>query len=103
MLTVFLYGCETWVLNDKNIKTINAFATVGYRKILGINQMIDKISNTEVLRRVNSHELIKYVYKRQLEKTGHRLRSPSTSLTNKYALYVPTHGRRAPGVTSNNF
>ena len=76
MLTVFLYGCETWVLNDKNIKTINAVATVGYRKILGINQMIDKISNTEVLRRVNSHELIKYVYKRQLEKrdivSGHQ-------------------------------
>ena len=103
VLTVFLYGCETWIINEADKETINSFATICYRKILGIDQVIDHATNEEVLKRVKTTELILHVHRRQLEKTGHRLRKPAGSLANRYALYEPALGQRRPGRPRTTF
>ena len=103
VLTVFLYGCESWTLNEADKDSINSFATTCYRRILDIDQAIEHVTNKEVLKRVKSTELILHIQKRQLEKTGHRLRKPESSLANRFALYVPKHGRRGPGRPRTSF
>ena len=97
VLTIFLYGCETWIITEMDADCINSLATICYRKILHIDQVIEHVTNQEVLRRVKTQELIFHVQKRQLEKTGHRLRKPEGSFANRYAIYEPSHGHRTPG------
>ena len=97
VLTVFLYGCETWILTNQEEQRINAFATTCYRHILHIDQEQDRVTNVDLYTMVNAQELVVEVHKRQLRKLGHFLRKPSTALTNKYALYEPSHGTRRPG------
>ena len=61
------------------------------------------ITNEEVYRRVNEMELIHEVRKRQLRKIGHYLRKPPTSISGKYALYIPEHGHRNAGRQKQSF
>ena len=37
ILSIILYGCETWILNETLEKIINAFESKSYRRILGIS------------------------------------------------------------------
>ena len=97
VLTVFLFGCESWLLNEQNTQAINTLATICYRKILNIRQEEEHITNADLLRMVNAEPLIMQVQKQQLKKTGHRIRKPTNSIANRYALYEPTHGNRGRG------
>ena len=87
VLTVFLFGCESWLLDEQNIQAINTLATICYRKILHIRQEEEHITNADLLRMVNAEPLILQVQKQQLKKTGHRIRKPTNSIANRYALY----------------
>jgi hypothetical protein len=61
------------------------------------------VTNTALLRMVHAEPLILEVYRRQLKKTGHRLRQPPTSIANRSALYAPTHGYRGRGRPRSSF
>ena len=45
---------ETWTITKADEEKINSLTTICYRKILGIDQVVDRISNEELLRRVNA-------------------------------------------------
>ena len=94
---------ETWTITKADEEKINSLTTICYRKILGIDQVVDRISNEELLRRVNATDLFLEVQRRQLSKVGHKLRKPKTSMAHRYALYDPTHHQRHPGRPHPNF
>lgn len=103
VIPIFLYGCEAWNLTEASKHTINTFQTTTLRHILHIQQAYDHITNQELLHRAKTTPLTLQIEKRQLSKTGHRLRKPEHSLSNIYALYEPTHGHRKPGRPKPSF
>ena len=48
VLSIFLYACETWVINDRDAIKINILATKCYRYILHIQQEEEHVSNAEL-------------------------------------------------------
>ena len=95
-VTILLYGCESWVLSQDMESKINAFATSCYRIMLDVKRK-DRIPNTIIHSRTNTQPLIHCVRKRQLRFLGHILRLPEEEPARRYALYIPTHGRRRRG------
>ena len=55
-ISILLYGCESWVINQKMSNTLNSFATNCYRIMLGIKKL-DKISNEAVYSKVGRNQL----------------------------------------------
>ena len=68
VVSILLYGCESWVIDEELEKQINSFATTCYRSLLGI-KWCDHVSNEKVLEKVKKAPLIDTVRKRQLEHT----------------------------------
>ena len=93
---VLLYGCESWVLSVNMENKMNAFATSCYRIMLGIKHL-DCVRNTQIHEMTNTQPLIITVRQRQLCFLGHILRMPEDEPCRRYALFIPTHGRRRPG------
>ena len=95
-VTVLLYGCESWVITNDMESKINAFATSCYRVMLNIKRL-DFVSNFRIYAITDTQPFIMLVRQRQLRFLGHILRMPPEEPCNKYALYIPTHGKRRPG------
>lgn len=95
-VTILLYGCESWVVSQDMECKINAFATSCYRIMLNIKR-IDHVPNSSIYVMTNTEPLIHCVRMRQLRFLGHILRLPEEEPARRYALYVPTHGKRRPG------
>jgi len=72
---VVKYSCESWTLNKDLSRRINALEQWCYRRLLKI-KWIDKISNEEVLRRMNMEDMSLYnsIKKQKLSFAGHLLR-----------------------------
>ena len=47
-----LYGCEAWIINNTDAKSITSFEMKCYRKILRISWM-EKVTNKEVLSKLD--------------------------------------------------
>ena len=84
-----IYGCESWIIDNKHEQQLNAFATSCYRIMLHINKK-DHIKNSDLYERTNTEKLYKTIIKRQLEFIGHILRLPKDEPSRLYALYEPT-------------
>ena len=95
-MTIFLYGCESWVLSQDMECKLNAFATSSYRVMLNIKRR-DHVSNTIIYSMTDTQPLVHCVRKRQLSFLGHVLRLPEEEPVRRYALYIPPHGKRRPG------
>ena len=95
-VTILLYGCESWVISQDMENKINAFATSCYRVMLNIKR-IDHVLNTTVYSMTNTVPLIHLVRHRQLKFLGHILRMSKEEPARRYALYIPTIGKRRPG------
>ena len=95
-VTILLYGCESWVISKDMENKINAFATSCYRVMLNIKR-IDHVLNTTVYSMTNTVPLIYLVRHRQLKFLGHILRMSKEEPARRYALYIPTIGKRRPG------
>ena len=95
-VTIRLYGCESWVISQDMENKINAFATSCYRVMLNIKR-IDHVLNTTVYSMTNTVPLIHLVRHRQLKFLGHILRMSKEEPARRYALYIPTIGKRRPG------
>ena len=96
VVSILLYGAETWSITPTMEARLNSFATSCYRIILGIKRL-DRIRNTIVLDRVKRKNFAKYVFKRQLTTLGHWIRRGQDSLIGRLALYTPTNGRNRRG------
>ena len=92
VLSVMLYGAETWPISIQMNQLINSFATSAYRVTTGVKQL-DKVHNTMVLRSVSRNDL---VHDRQLRFHGHMLRNTHSPYASTYALHQPTHGTTSP-------
>ena len=92
VLSVFLYGSETWVISPQMRDTINAFQTACLRVILDITHE-DRVTNNTVYARTNMHPLTCTIQERQLRFLGHSLRRPADHIVSMYGLYCPPHGR----------
>ncbi|CAM4364063.1 unnamed protein product [Leuciscus chuanchicus] len=97
-ISILLYGCESWIINQKMQNSLNSFATSCYRIMLGIKKM-DRISNKAVYEAVEKNQLILQIQQRQLRFVGHSLRRDLNDQINKYVLYAPEerHGKRSRG------
>ena len=95
-VTILLYGCESWVISQDMENKINAFATSCYRVMLNVKR-IDHILNTTVYSMSNTVPLIHLVRHRQLKCLGHILQMSKEEPARRYALYIPTIGKRRPG------
>ena len=97
VVSILLYGCESWVIDEELEKQINSFATTCYRSLLGI-KWCDHVSNEKVLEKVKKAPLIDTVRKRQLGWLGHTLRLEDQEPAKTFALYEPKHGsfKRGP-------
>jgi hypothetical protein len=73
VLSVLLYGAETWTITPVMEREINGFGTNCLRIILGIRR-IDRITNEVVFSRSHQSALINTVRQRQLGYLGHVLR-----------------------------
>jgi len=65
VLSVMLYGAESWPIGTQMNQLINSFATSGYRIMTGVKRL-DKVRNTTILTSVSRNELIHTVHDRQL-------------------------------------
>ena len=69
VLSVILYGCETWTCTDKDYKRLNIFHTKRLRAILGKRK--DEISNKNLYSRTRSGPLENKIRKARLRWAGH--------------------------------
>ena len=94
VLSVLLYGCESWIVDGKLESDINVFANSCYRTMLGI-KLVDHVSIETILKRVQMPPLINIVRKRQLGWLGHTLRLDNQEPSKIFALYEPKHDHSA--------
>ncbi|XP_045542444.1 uncharacterized protein LOC123723524 [Papilio machaon] len=72
--SILLYGCEAWTIKENLRKGIEAFEIWAYRRMLAIS-WTHKVSNEEVLRRVNQkRELLQTIKMRKVSYLGHVFR-----------------------------
>uniref|UniRef100_A0A8D8SHV0 Craniofacial development protein 2 n=1 Tax=Cacopsylla melanoneura TaxID=428564 RepID=A0A8D8SHV0_9HEMI len=75
VFSVLLYGVETWTLTEATTNKLRAFELWLYRRMLRIS-WIQKITNAEVLRRMNKEaELVNIIKTRKLQYLGHIMRN----------------------------
>ena len=93
IVSILLYGCETWIINTSSENKLNTFANDCYRQILGINR-IDKLPLATIYERVGRGQLITTIRRRQLGWLGHTLRRREDEPARQLALYEPNqrHG-----------
>ena len=101
VLSILLYGCETWIITPKLEQRINSFATNCYRQMLNIKR-VDKVKLDNIYAQVNKRPLINTINKRQLGWLGHTLRRDKDEPTTILALYEPAvqHGQAKRGPKS---
>ena len=92
VLSVFLYGCESWIIDRTLGSRINALAMAFYRTILGISRL-QRIPNETILGWVGQEPLVDTVCRRQLGWLGHVLRRNDDEPAKIFALYQPEHGK----------
>ena len=72
--STLLYGCETWTVTQTHINKLQAFEMWLYRKLKRIS-WTDKVTNEEVLRRVNAkRQVIPTIKMRKTAYFGHMIR-----------------------------
>ena len=95
-VTLLLHGCESGVISQDIENKVIAFATSCYRVMLNIKR-VDHVLNTTVYSMTNTVPLIRLVRHRQLKFLGHILLMSKEEPARRYALYIPTIGKRRPG------
>lgn len=97
VFSVLLYGVETWTVSQEMTKRLEAFELWLYRRMLRISWK-DKITNIEVLRRMNKEtEIIKTVKSRKLQYLGHIMRNEKRYILLQQILQGKINSKRGPG------
>ena len=96
VLSVLLYGCETWVLNNQLDQELDGFGTNCLRIILGIKRT-DRVHNDTIYKMTNMGPITRIVRPRQLRYLGHVLRLDPSEPAKRFALYNATHGKSKQG------
>ena len=102
VISILLYGCESWVMTPTIENQLNTFGTKCLRAILRIS-LLDHITNAELHRRSGLRPIADIARKRQLKWLGHSLRRSPDEPAKIFALYEPTpsQGRAKRGQTAH--
>ena len=96
VLSVLLYGRESWTLLRRNLKSLESFHLRCPRRICGI-QWTDCIPNTEVLSRCNISGIESFVMKCQFRWAGYMSRMPNDKIPKQLLLGQLEQGHRHQG------
>jgi Reverse transcriptase (RNA-dependent DNA polymerase) len=98
VVSILLYGCESWIVTPKIEQKINVVATNCYRNMLNIKRS-DHVKLADIYERVKRKPLINTVRKRQLGWLGHTMRLQNDEPTKVFAMYEPEiqHGKAKRG------
>ena len=96
VLTVLLYGCETWTLHMEDLKKLERFHQRKLKAIMNIRWQV-KVSNISVLKRGRSQSMEAIVALHQLRWAGHIRRMPEERLPKRVLYCELTDGRRRIG------
>ena len=102
VLSSLLYGCETWTMYSRHLKTLERFHQRKLRTIMRIRWQ-DLVPNTEVLTRAQSTSIEAKVAKTQLRWTGHVVRMPDDRLPKKILYCELEQGKRSVGGQRKRF
>ena len=98
VLTVLLYGSETWSTIKNHIHRVEVFHQRCLRRIMRI-KWFSKTSNEIVLQRAGIENVATFISRNILQWFG----MPSERLTKKLVLWKPTHGKRSSGRPSKSW
>ena len=96
VLSILLYGCETWTMIKHIEQEIDAFGTNCMQILLGI-KCIDKVPNASIYEQTEMRPITCILRERQLRYLGHVLQLDENETARKFALYAPTFGQRKRG------
>ena len=96
VVSILLYGSETWTIYSKQLKMLNKFHLRCLRKMLNISWQ-DKVPNNEVLSRCNCKSMYSTVAERTLRWAGHMQRMSDERLPNVVFYSELTEGTRSVG------
>jgi len=92
VMSVLLYGCETWTLTAKDVRMLRVFQMRCLRRILSI-RWEQRITNDAVLKRSGQEDVYLVAEKRRWRYMGHVLRRPA-EITNVSLGWAPEGTRR---------
>ena len=95
VLSVVLYGSESWTCADRDYAKLNAFHNKNLRSMLGRRR--DQISNAELFRETGSCPIENYVRKYRLRWAGHVRRMDADRIPKKVLFGELVEGRRGRG------
>ena len=95
VLSVLLYGSETWHLYAADGKRLNAFHQRCLRRMLKVSYM-EHVTNIEILKRTGQRELTEILRERRLRWFGHVVRMGEERIPKRVLNWIPP-GRRKRG------
>ncbi len=100
VLSVLLYGAESWCCTGDDINRLETFHRRNLREILGVSKL-DRLSNEELLKRSGSRSMSHTLRRIRLRWLGHIGRLSDDRLT-KRLLFSQLGGQRAIGKPPKN-
>ena len=88
ILSVLLYGAETWTIGTEMKQKLDSFGTSCYRMMLGVKKT-DMIRNENILKEVNGECLSLTVKRRELRTLGHSIRRGRNTLVERLSIFSP--------------
>ena len=101
VMSILLYGAETWPMTVANMKRLEAAHHRWQRKILGIIWK-DKITNEEVRRRTGMDKLEDIIRRKRLHWLGHLHRMQQNRIPKQVLQWSP-HGKKKRGRPRKNW
>ena len=96
ILTILLYGSETWNTTKAQMHRLEVFHQTCLRRILKI-RWYNKVSNVKVLKRAGISTVQGYISSNRLRWFGHVSRMPEHRIPKIFMDWVPRHGKRSRG------
>ena len=92
VMSVLLYGCQTWKTTNGIIKKVQTFVNRCLRIILNI-RWYDRVTNEELWERAAQMPIKQQLAKRKWRWIGHTLRKPSKCITRQALKWNPQGSR----------
>ena len=102
VLTVLLYGSETWSTIKSHVHRVEVFHQRCLRRIMRI-KWFSKTSNEIVLQRAGIENVATFISRNRLRWFGPVVRMPSECLPKKLLQWKPSHGKRSRGRPSKSW
>ena len=99
---ILTFGCETWVLDNRQKSKIQASEMMYLRRIKGITRL-DKIRNDSIREELETVSVLEFIERRQLSWWGHMMRMDQGRSTRRIweAHILKNKKRGRPRVTWN--